>query len=133
MTIEDKLKNLILEQYTSVREFTIKIDMAYSTLDSIFKRGIQNATLTNVLKICKGLHISVDALANGDIEYQVLSMDDEHELIDIIINLRCKLLSDKELTFNNKPADQDTIQTILDTLEVGLTIATRNENRKQKP
>lgn len=133
MTIEDKLKNLILEQYTSVREFTIKIDMAYSTLDSIFKRGIQNATLTNVLKICKGLHISADALANGDIEYQVLSMDDEHELIDIIINLRCKLLSDKELTFNNKPADQDTIQTILDTLEVGLTIATRNENRKQKP
>ncbi len=132
MTIEDKLKNLILEQYTSVREFTIKIDMAYSTLDSIFKRGIQNATLTNVLKICKGLHISADALANGDIEYQVLSMDDEHELIDIIINLRCKLLSDKELTFNNKPADQDTIQTILDTLEVGLTIATRNENRKQK-
>ena len=121
MTIEDKLKNLILEQYTSVREFTIKIDMAYSTLDSIFKRGIQNATLTNVLKICKGLHISADALANGDIEY------------DIIINLRCKLLSDKELTFNNKPADQDTIQTILDTLEVGLTIATRNENRKQKP
>ena len=107
--------------------------MAYSTLDSIFKRGIQNATLTNVLKICKGLHISADALANGDIEYQVLSMDDEHELIDIIINLRCKLLSDKELTFNNKPADQDTIQTILDTLEVGLTIATRNENRKQKP
>lgn len=133
MTIEDKLKNLILEQYTSVREFTIKIDMAYSALDSIFKRGIQNATLTNVLKICKGLHISADALANGDIEYQVLSMDDEHELIDIIINLRCKLLSDKELTFNNKPADQDTIQTILDTLEVGLTIATRNENRKQKP
>ena len=133
MTIEDKLKNLILEQYTSVREFTIKIDMAYSTLDSIFKRGIQNATLTNVLKICKGLHTSADALANGDIEYQVLSMDDEHELIDIIINLRCKLLSDKELTFNNKPADQDTIQTILDTLEVGLTIATRNENRKQKP
>lgn len=133
MTIEEKLKNLILEQYTSVREFTIKIDMAYSTLDSIFKRGIQNATLTNVLKICKGLHISADALANGDIEYQVLSMDDEHELIDIIINLRCKLLSDKELTFNNKPADQDTIQTILDTLEVGLTIATRNENRKQKP
>ncbi len=133
MTIEDKLKNLILEQYSSIREFTIKIDMAYSTLDSIFKRGIQNATLTNVLKICKGLHISADALANGDIEYQVLSMDDEHELIDIIINLRCKLLSDKELTFNNKPADQDTIQTILDTLEVGLTIATRNENRKQKP
>lgn len=133
MTIEDKLKNLILEQYTSVREFTIKIDMAYSTLDSIFKRGIQNATLTNVLKICKGLHISADALANGDIEYQVLSMDDEHELIDILINLRCKLLSDKELTFNNEPADQDTIQTILDTLEVGLTIAKRNKNRKTKP
>lgn len=133
MTIEDKLKNLILEQYSSIREFTIKIDMAYSTLDSIFKRGIQNATLTNVLKICKGLHISADALANGDIEYQVLSMDDEHELIDILINLRCKLLSDKELTFNNKPADQDTIQTILDALEVGLTIAKRHENRKTKP
>ena len=133
MTIEDKLKNLILEQYSSIREFTIKIDMAYSTLDSIFKRGIQNATLTNVLKICKGLHISADALANGDIEYEILPIDDEHELIDIIINFRCKLLSDQELTFNGEPADQDTVQTILDALEVGLTIAKRHKCRQSKP
>ena len=49
MTIESKLKDLILDQYNSIREFTIKINMAYSPLDSIFQRGIQNATLSNIL------------------------------------------------------------------------------------
>lgn len=67
MLIEEKLKLLILERYHSIREFSFKIDMPYTTLDSIFKRGINNSSLTNVIKLCNGLGISVDGLAKGKI------------------------------------------------------------------
>ena len=74
MTIEEKLKNLISERYHSIREFAIYIDMPYSTLDSIFKRGIGNSSVTNIVKICKALHISTDALADGEIRPRRISL-----------------------------------------------------------
>lgn len=68
MTIEEKLKQHILSRYKSVREFTIMHDIPYTTVDSIFKRGIGNSSVNNVIKICKALHISADALVEGSIE-----------------------------------------------------------------
>ena len=67
MSTEEKLKEFILSKYSSVREFTLEIDFPYTTLDSILKNDIGNSSVTNVLKICKALHISGDALANGEI------------------------------------------------------------------
>ena len=67
-TSEDRLKEYILTKYKSVREFTCAIDMPYSTVDSIFKRGIRNASVDNIIKICEFLGISTDALINGQIE-----------------------------------------------------------------
>ena len=67
MSIEEKLKDLILSRYKSIREFTLEIDLPYTTLDSLFRRGINNSSVSNVLKVCKALHISGDALAQGKI------------------------------------------------------------------
>ena len=67
MFVEEKLKELILDQYKSVREFSIIINMPYTTLDSIFKRGIGNSSVTNLIKVCKKLNISLDDLADGKI------------------------------------------------------------------
>ena len=68
-TSEDLLKELILSQYKSLREFTTVIGMPYTTVDSLLKRGIKKASVDNVLKICSFLNISTDALVNGRIEY----------------------------------------------------------------
>ena len=131
MTIENRLKDLILDQYSSIREFTIKIDMAYSTLDSIFKRGIQNATLSNILKICDALHISADALANGEIEYTIDPVKKEtHDITQILANTKRQLLTDHALMFNGKPADEESIQSILDAMEIGMEIARRKAEKK---
>ncbi len=60
--VEENLKKLILEKFGSLRNFAIKIDLPYTTLDSIMKRGISNSNVANVIKICKGLNISPDKL-----------------------------------------------------------------------
>ena len=131
MTIENKLKNLILDKYGSVREFTFAIDIPYSTLNSIFIRGINTATLSNVLKICKALNISADALANGEIEYINGSLPpDTHDISEIIANTRHQLMTDSALMFNGKPADEESIQSILDAMEVGIEIAKRKSEKK---
>ena len=67
LAIEEELKALVLSTYGSVREFSLVLDMPYSTLDSIFKRGVENASIANIIKICSALQISVDELASGKI------------------------------------------------------------------
>ena len=67
MEIEERLKCLILAHYKSLRAFSQAIDLPYPTLDSMLKRGIMNAGVSNVIKVCQTLEISVDALANGEI------------------------------------------------------------------
>lgn len=83
MTIEEELKALVLTSYGSMREFSIVLNMPYSTLDSIFKRGVENASIGNIIKICCVLHISVDELAAGKIVKRQVSTatPNEDELI----------------------------------------------------
>lgn len=63
--IEEKLKNYIIEKYGSIRQFSMTIDIPYTTVDSILKRGIDNSNVGNVIKMCKALNISVDNLIDS--------------------------------------------------------------------
>ena len=58
--LADKIKDLIIEKYGSVRQFALKIDIPYTTIDSILKRGIDNSNVSNVIKMCKALDLSID-------------------------------------------------------------------------
>lgn len=64
---EIRLKEMIIEKYGSVKKFCETIDMPWTTLDSILKRGIANSNITNVLKITKELELDTESLANGQI------------------------------------------------------------------
>lgn len=68
MPVEQELKNLILQKYRSVRAFSEQTGIPYSTIDSIFKRGIANSSVSNIIKICRALGIDADALGDGKIE-----------------------------------------------------------------
>ena len=64
--LEDKLKSIIIEKYGSIRQFALKIDVPYTTVDSILKRGIDNSNVGNVIKMCKALNISIDNLLDNN-------------------------------------------------------------------
>lgn len=65
---ELRLKSMIIEKYGSLKKFCEIIDMPWTTLDSILKRGISNANITNVLKITKELNIDAEKIASGIIK-----------------------------------------------------------------
>lgn len=54
---EEKLKQLILSRYSSVKSFAEENGMPYSTVRSILERGIMNANVENAIKICSALGI----------------------------------------------------------------------------
>lgn len=79
--LENKIKDLIIEKYGSIRQFSFKIGLPYTTIDSILKRGIDNSNVSNVIKMCKALNISIDK----SLEHQeLMSLDfDNGTLVDV--------------------------------------------------
>lgn len=126
MNIEEKLKALILRRYNSIREFTIAIGIPYTTIDSIFKRGIKNSSVSNVIKICKALNISADALADGEIvplKSTPTNFTNRIEIKDILSDVVDILSQSDNLTLDGKPILRNEVDSIIDAMEVGVEIA----------
>ena len=68
MNVEEKLKELILANYKSIRAFTVAASIPYSTVDNIFKRGIGGTAVTTVVRICDLLGITVEEITHAIIE-----------------------------------------------------------------
>ncbi len=119
--LEEKIKEMIIEKYDSVKQFSIKINIPYTTVDSILKRGIGNSHVENIIKICNSLNISIDDLLNkrkltaiqelkkefnfdSEIEKILHTVSNEFNLpIEIVENifLNIKPNDNKELTYTN--------------------------------
>ena len=56
------LKKLINETGLSMRAFSEKTNIPNTTLHSMLDRGIGNASVDNVIKVCKSLGITVEQL-----------------------------------------------------------------------
>lgn len=65
---ETRIKEMIIHEYGSLKKFCEIINMPWTTLDSILKRGISNSNITNVMKITKELGIDTESLASGIIK-----------------------------------------------------------------
>ena len=129
MSIEQKLKDLILSRYKSIREFILVIDMPYTTIDSMFKRGIGNSSVSNVIKICKELGISADALADGEIVPIIRrnTTNSTIEIINVLEGTKELLSNGKDVTLDGEPINQAGIESIIDAMDVGVELAKKKK------
>ena len=58
------LRKLIENTGLSIKAFSEKANVPYTTLFSILERGVSKASVDNVIKICRALGISIDDLEN---------------------------------------------------------------------
>ncbi len=58
MTKAEILKHEILQQYRSVRQFSIEMKIPYSTLVTALERGIEGMAYGTVIKICDRLNLN---------------------------------------------------------------------------
>ena len=95
MGVEDELKKIIIDRYGSVNKFATVCDVPYSTIATIFVRGINKANISTVIAICKELKISADELANGKITpYQYVKSNMEYIDLDVLNEENQKRLKD---------------------------------------
>lgn len=70
MTIEEQLKQEILLKYKSIRAFTTSINIPYSTLDSVFKRGIANAGVASMIRVFNALDLDIESVQSGNLQHK---------------------------------------------------------------
>lgn len=68
--IEIKIKELIIQKYGSVKSFSNKIKIPYTTIDTILKRGMLKSNVLNVIKMCNELNIDINELVNNKIVFK---------------------------------------------------------------
>lgn len=68
--IENEIKDLIVNKYGSVKRFSSKIKVPYTTIDTILKRGLLKSNVLNVIKICNELNIDLNELINNKIVFK---------------------------------------------------------------
>jgi predicted transcriptional regulator len=127
MTIEEQLKDLILKKYYSVREFTVIADIPYTTMYSIFRRGIGNSSVNTIIKVCKLLGISVDALADGKIvpvnKKAEILVNERFEIKDLMEDTKDILTHCGFVTLDGEPVSKDGINSLIDSIDIGVELA----------
>ena len=68
MSRELYLRNLILDNYPSLRQFALEADIPYSSLMTILSRGVGGASFDIVMQICRKLMINPEKLGRADSE-----------------------------------------------------------------
>jgi len=131
MTIEEKLKEYILSYYKSIREFTQKADIPYSTMDGILKRGIGNSSIGNILKVCQALNISADELGNNRIvpitnskSYIMLA-----EIPEMLSYIRKNKKEYKDLTIDGITLSDEEFEILFDVLDLSVDFIKRKRER----
>lgn len=81
------LKSLIQNTGLSMRAFSQKAEIPYTSLISILSRGINNTSILNILKICKVLKITVEELYSLGSEIDINNYKLEKLLLKIFSNL----------------------------------------------
>ncbi len=105
--LEDELKKMILEQYGNMAKFSEACGVKYTSLMGIFSRGIKNANVQNVIRICRCLGITADGVARGVIEYSPRTTGlgslrkEQNRLFNLMLENKIEIdgviLSDEEL------------------------------------
>lgn len=64
-TLEETIKQMILDKYKSIRAFSAFHKIPYSTIDNLFKRGIGCLSLNTCQRIISPLNLQVTVTCNG--------------------------------------------------------------------
>lgn len=87
------LEQLIKDTGMSIKAFSVKCGIPYTTLYTILKNGVGKASMDNILLICKNLGITVEQLCEMDNNDKA---DDGFENMKMLIARNGKNMTDEE-------------------------------------
>ena len=128
----DRLRECRELANVSVAELSEATGVERTTLYRYEHNGFKSVKQPVLEKIADYLGVSIDYLTgNSNSKYNTaqLTKKDKKEITEIL-ELTTKLLQQDGLMFDGNPADEDSVRSILDAMEVGLEIAKRKNKEK---
>ena len=130
MTIEDQLRDMMVLNYGSVKEFADAIGVAPTTIFSVLKRGIKNSSVTTVIKIAHELDISVDGLADG----KIIANSAKPVLIEANdvgdLSRAMRLMAYRDMFYGGEKLTFDEKNQIADAVDIGIEMIGRRRERE---
>lgn len=120
MTFEEKLTQYILSEYKSLQNFATASGINYQTLVSILKRGLDNANVSNIKKICKTLRINMNDFVDGRIVPISTNPPQSTELDTL--NRR---VTDMLLTFDGRPLRDSEKEMLQNSIDIAIELIKR--------
>ena len=120
MTFEEKLTQYILAEYKSLQNFATASGINYQTLVSILKRGLDNANVSNIKKICKTLRINMNDFVDGKITPVSDETPNTTELGTV--NQR---ISEMLLTVDGKPLRETEKEMLINSIDIAIELIKR--------
>lgn len=138
LTLEEFLRQKMVDDFGSVRKFSMVAEIPYTTLATALKSGISSDMRAGTLdKLFNTLGVSSSVIdfwpPLEDDKNTELNDKDKKEISKILDNTREQLTSQEGLMFDGEPASEEGVQSILDALELGLEIAKKRNKEKYTP
>lgn len=126
--LEEELKNIILERYGTLNDFSREIGIGNTTLHAILNRGVNKSGMSNIITICHALHISVDSIADGKIVFQKRE-EVRRDLYELFTSWRNDLYSYDNLRLKGKVMTEDEKRDLIDSIDLGIERIIRKRKR----
>ena len=126
MNVEERLKELIIKQYGTMKDFTDHIGIPNSTFANILRRGVQNANVLTIIKICQALGISTDDLAAGKIVPVSKVVPEQTRIEDLLDDVKQKIMNGDNLTLADAPVTEFEIMQLVNGIDAAVEVLIRN-------
>lgn len=134
MGLYERIRDIAKTKGYSVNRLEQELGFARSSI-SKFNRNTPSAE--KIQQIADFLNVSVDYLLNGkevaEPKEQSLTAKDEKDIEKILKQTEERLLSQEGLMFDGKPASQDSIDSIISAMRVGMEMAKAKNKEKYTP
>jgi hypothetical protein len=108
LTVEDKLKEMIIENYKTIQEFANVCKMKYTTVMSILSRGVLNANVQNIFTICQTLGLDPEEMAQGRLTpKEAVYARKQIRSIETLFEIVQNSTGQYDITLDNVPLSQD--------------------------
>lgn len=134
--ISRRIKELRLENHMTQKELSDYLNLTPKMI-SFYELGQRVPPSDIILKLAEKFNVSTDYLLGkaktkqGDLP--PLTPKDEREITRMMDDMKDKLMQEEGLMFDGHPASPESIQSILDAMQIGMEMAKKRNKAKYTP
>lgn len=125
----EKLRELRIKEGYSQKELGSKLSTSASTI-GMYEQNRRSPGQDMLLKIATVFNVSIDYLLSHSTDEKIEPAS--KDVTKLLENLKTELMHEEGLMFNGEPATEEAIDSILQAMEIGLSIA-KEKNKKYTP